>query len=163
MTRLISTVFTISFVICAPTVPSGQAPRESEVKTEVRAAWDTYIEAFSLADTNTIANDIYAVPSFQFGNTGANVRATVADTKTAFDATHARLAPERYGHSETDQAEICVLNTGTALLTAYFTRYRTDGSVLSNGASAYLFARFTEGWRIVAIMDNPARKLIPCD
>jgi len=142
MTRLISIVFAMSFVICSPT---AQAQRESEVKTAVRVAWDTYIEAFSKADTNTVANDIYAAPSFQLENTGANVRATVADIKTAFDATHARLASERYGHSETDQAEIRVLNKGTALLTAYFTRYRTDGTILSNGASAYLFARFAEG------------------
>ncbi len=163
MTRLFSTFVAISLIVSAPSARSAQQALESEVKTDVRAAWDAYIEAFSRADTDAIANDVYAAPSFQLGDTGANVRVTVADTKTAFDTTHARLAPERYDRSETDQAEICVINGGTALLTAYFTRYRTDESVLLSGASAYLFARFEDGWRIVAIMGNPSRKLISCE
>ena len=92
-----------------------------------------------------------------------NVRMTTADTEAAFDETHRTLATERYDRSETDAAEICVLNDGAALLTAHFTRYRTDDSVLTNGASAYLFGKFDDGWRIVAIIANPAAKLIACD
>ena len=56
-----------------------------------------------------------------------------------------------------------MINAGTALLSAYFTRYRTDDTVLMTGASSYLFAKVDGDWRILAIMANPARKLIACD
>ena len=140
-----------------------QESGEAEVKAMVRAAWERYIDAFSAARIEVIADEVYSAPSFQLGDAGASVRVTAGDTQSAFEATHARLAPERYDRSETDQAEICVINPGTALLTAYFTRYRDDGTVLSSGASAYLFASFAEGWRIVAIMGNLSAKLITCD
>jgi hypothetical protein len=143
--------------------PGAQTVPEAEVKAEVRATWDSYIEAFSAGRTDVIAHEIYSAPSFRTGAEGAAVLGTAAETQASFDATHRQLAPERYDHSETDRAEICVINAGTALLSAYFTRYRTDGTVLSTGASSYLFAKVGGEWRILAIMANPARKLIGCD
>ena len=153
---------TLLAAVCLPAVSPAQETPESDVKTEVRAAWDAYIEVFSAGRTDVLANETYATPSFQLGAAGATVRSG-ADTRAAFDATHERLALERYDHSETDRAEICVINPATALLSAHFTRYRTDGSVLARGASSYLFARLDGGWRILAIMANPAGKLIACD
>ena len=143
--------------------PDAQTAPEAEVKAEVRAAWDAYIEAFSAGRTEVIAREVYAAPSFRTGPEGASVLETVEDTQASFDAIHRQLAPERYDRSETDRAEICVINAGTALLSAYFTRYRTDGSVLLSGASSYLFAKVDGDWRILAIMANPDRKLIACD
>ena len=158
----VASIALVVFVV-APAQAPAQEIAEDAVKTAVRAAWDAYIVAFSAARTDVVARDVYAVPSFQLGARGANVRMTTADTEAAFDETHRTLATERYDRSETDAAEICVLNDGAALLTAHFTRYRTDDSVLTNGASAYLFGNFDDGWRIVAIIANPAAKLIACD
>jgi hypothetical protein len=141
----------------------AQDTTEVDVKAAVRAAWDLYIDAFSAGQTDVIARKVYAAPSFQLGNDSANVRGTEADTKASFDATHQALSEASYDRSETDRAEICVINNGTALLSAYFTRYRTDDTVLTTGASSYLFAKFPTGWRIVAIMANPDAKLITCD
>ena len=148
---------------CLPAAAAAQATPETDVQAEVRAAWDAYIEAFSAGRTGVIAEEVYAAPSFQLGPAGAAVRPGAAETRAAFDAIHRQLAPERYARSETDRAEICVINPATALLSAHFTRYRTDGSVLSRGASSYLFARVDGDWRILAIMANPAGKLIACD
>ena len=161
--RASMTTATLLAIACLPAPSPAQVTPESDVKTEVRAAWDAYIEAFSAGRTEVIANDIYAAPSFQLGAAGASVRSSAADTRASFDATHERLALERYDRSETDRAEICVINPATALLSAHFTRYRTDGSVLTQGASSYLFARLDGRWRILAIMANPAGKLIACD
>lgn len=141
----------------------AQEVSEAAVKTEVRRAWDSYITAFSAARTDVVANDSYAAPSYQLGPESANVRMTAGEVKTGFDATHRALAPERYDRTETDVAEICVLNRGAALLTARFTRYRTDDTVIMKGASAYLFGRFDDAWRIVAIIGNPDAKLVACD
>ena len=162
MLKLTATAITVA-VLALSGLAAAQERPEEETKIAVRAAWDAYIDAFSAGETDVIANDVYAAPSYQLGGNGASVRVTPADTQAAFDATHASLAPERYDRSETDRAEICVINDGTALLSAYFTRYRTDDTVISNGASSYLFAKFDDDWRIVAIMANPAAKLITCD
>lgn len=149
-------------VSLAPGLAAQDLP-EAEVKEEVRAAWDAYIEAFSTRRTDVIAAEVYSAPSFRIGAGGATVLGTAAETEASFDAIHRQLAPERYERSETDRTEICVINAGTALLSAYFTRYRTDGTVLMSGASSYLFARVDGAWRILANMANPARKLIACD
>lgn len=146
-----------------PAASPAQVTPESDVKAEVRAAWDAYIEAFSAGRTAVLADDVYAAPSFQLGAAGAVVRSRADDTRAAFDAVHERLAIENYDRSETDRAAICVVNPATALLSAHFTRYRTDGSVLGRGASSYLFARLDGRWRILAMMANPAGKLIACD
>ena len=149
--------------VCLPAASPAQVAAEADVKTEVRAAWDAYIEAFSAGRTGVIADEVYAAPSFQLGAAGGSVRSGAADTRAAFDAIHEQLALESYDRSETDRAEICVINPATALLSAHFTRYRDDGSVLTRGASSYLFARLDGRWRILAIMANPAGKLIACD
>ena len=146
----------------APALGAQDVP-EAEVKREVRAAWDAYIEAFSARRTDVIAGEVYSAPSFRIGPQGAAVLGTAAETQASFDAIHRQLAPENYDRSETDRTAICVINAGTALLSAYFTRYRTDGTVLLRGASSYLFARVDGDWRILANMANPARKLIACD
>ena len=149
--------------LCLAPAPAAQDVPEAQVKSEVRAAWDAYIEAFSARRTDVIADDVYSAPSFRIGPQGAAVLGTAAETRASFDAIHRQLAPENYDRSETDRTEICVINAGTALLSAYFTRYRTDGTVLLRGASSYLFARVDGDWRILANMANPARKLIACD
>ena len=157
-----ATLTAVLVAVLAPAVAAQPLP-EAEIKIEVRAAWDAYIEAFSAGRTDVIASEVYAAPSFRTGPDGAAVVGTVEETKASFDAIHRQLAPERYDRSETDRAEICVINAGTALLSAYFTRYRTDDTVLMTGASSYLFAKVDGDWRILAIMANPARKLIACD
>ncbi len=149
-------------VFCGSVV-IGQEIAEDTIKEEILTAWNAYIAAFSAGQTDVVANRVYSAPSFQVGEQGATVRMTATDTKVAFDEIHRYLAVERYSHSETDTATICVLNSGSALLTAHFTRYRSDNSVLTKGASAYVFAKFDDDWRIMSIIANPKAKLIDCD
>ena len=150
-------------VTCAIAQSSAQEVPDLEVKTAVRAAWDAYIDAFSGGRTDVVANEVYSAPSFQLGSDGTNFRMTSTEIQADFDTTQRALGLQQYDRSETDHAEICVMNDGAALLTARYTRYRTDGSVLTQGASAYLFGKFGDGWRIVAIIANPAAKMVACD
>tara|TARA_B100000029_G_scaffold448151_1_gene470443 strand:+ start:574 stop:1068 length:495 start_codon:yes stop_codon:yes gene_type:complete len=152
-----------STIIFCGSVVLGQEFDEDTIKEEVLTAWNAYIAAFSAGQTDVVANRIYSTPSFQVGAQGVTTRLTARDTKVAFDEIHQYLATERYSHSETDTATICVLNSSSALLTAHFTRYRDDNSVLANGASAYFFGKFDDDWRIMAIIGNPTAKLIDCD
>ncbi len=152
-----------SAIIFCSSVVLGQELDEDTVKAEVLTAWNAYIAAFSAGQTDVVANRIYSTPSFQVGPQGATTRLTARNTKVAFDEIRQSLAAERYSHSETDTATICVLNANSALLTAHFTRYRNDDSVLTKGASAYLFGKFDDDWKIMSIIGNPKAKLVDCD
>ena len=152
----------IGFVLTPESV-EGQQSGAEDVKTAIRTAWNAYIDAFSAGRTDLAVSAVYADPSYQLGSTGATLRMTVGDVEAAFEAIHTSLDEERYDRSETDAATICVINGGTALLSAHYTRYRTDDTVLTTGASSYLFAKFSDDWRIVAIIANPSGKLIVCD
>ena len=152
-----------STIIFCGSVVLGQELDEDTIKAEVLTAWNAYIAAFSAGQTDVVANRIYSTPSFQVGAQGTTTRLTARDTKIAFDEIHQSLAAERYSHSETDTATICVLNPNSALLTAHFTRYRNDDSVLTKGASAYLFGKFDDNWKIMSIIGNPKAKLVDCD
>ena len=164
MIRIVGVILcAFSIIVVRGAALAGQEIPENTTKAEILAAWNAYIAAFSAGQTDVVANRSYATPSFQVGEQGANVRMTENDTKLAFDEIHQYLAAERYSHSETDTAAICVLNSGSALLTAHFTRYRNDNSVLTKGASAYLFGKFDGDWRIISIIANPKAKLIDCD
>ena len=142
---------------------AAQPPNTQGVKMSVRMAWDAYIAAFSAGRTDLVANEVYVAPSYQLGANGGTVRMSTSDVKAAFDDIHASLNQARYARSETDIATICVINAGTALLSARYTRYRDDDTVLARGTSSYLFAKFQGEWRIVAIMGNPSGNLITCD
>ena len=141
----------------------AQESSDRDVKTAVRAAWDTYITAFSDGRTDIVAEQVYAAPSYVLGTTGGTVRMTTHETQKGFDQIHQTLQRERYDRTETDHVEICVLNEGTALLTARYTRYRTNDEVLTSGASGYLFGILDGQWKILAIMGNPDDKLVVCD
>ena len=128
-------------LVWKPTWAENQDSAGEVVKREVLKAWDSYIAAFSAGRTDIVATRAYAAPSYQMGNSGVNLRMKPDDIKTSFDEIHSQLEREQYDRSETDAVVVCVLNESTALLSAHFTRYRTDDSVLMTGASSYLFGK----------------------
>ena len=150
-------------LVSQPTWAENHDSTGEVVKREVLKAWDSYLAAFSAGRTDIVANRVYAAPSYQMGNSGVNLRMTTDDVKASFDEIHSQLEIEQYDRSETDAVVVCVLNGSTALLSAHFTRYRTDDSPLMTGASSYLFGKLDGNWQIFAIIGNPSRKLITCE
>ena len=114
----------LAFVACTAAIEqtAAQPPNTQDVKTAVRMAWDAYIEAFSAGRTDVVASESYVAPSYQLGANGGTVRMTTSDIKAAFDDIQASLNQARYARSETDIATICVINAGTALLVARYSR-----------------------------------------
>jgi ketosteroid isomerase-like protein len=141
---------------------SAQPAGQDGLKAEVSAAWEDYLKLFAAGRADAIGDRIYLAPSFNLTATGPNVSMTPADTKARFETSIAALVPQNYARTTTQHANICVLNDATAILSAQFTRYRKDGSVLSEPAGTYVFSRTKDGWRIVAQIGHAPERVMRC-
>ncbi len=144
------------------TVGFAQSSAQNTMQAEVRAAWDEYVRAFSAQRADVIADRVYLTPSFNLAPTGVVVSMTTADVKARFETSIGALAAQNYQRSETKFANICVLNDTAAILSAQFIRYRKDGTVLSEPAATYVFAKTERGWRIVAQMGHTPDRVLKC-
>jgi hypothetical protein len=140
----------------------AQAPSADGLKAEVSAAWEDYLKVFAAGRSDVISERVYLAPSYALGATGPSVSTTAAEIKARFDASIGALVPQSYARTTTKSANICVLNDATAILSAQFTRYRKDGSVLSEPAGTYVFSKTKQGWRIVAQIPHAPDRLIHC-
>ena len=141
---------------------TAQSSANTAAQAEIRAAWDEYARAFSAGRTDIIADHVYLNPSFNLAATGVVLSMTPSELRTRFDASLRALADENYQRSETKFANICVLNDSAAVLSAQFIRYRKDGSVLSEPAGTYVFAKTGREWRIVAQMGHSPDRILKC-
>jgi ketosteroid isomerase-like protein len=144
------------------TVGFAQSSAQDTIQAEIRAAWEEYARAFSAQRADVIADRFYLSPSFNLAPTGVVVLMTTADVKARFETWMAALAAQNYQRSETKFANICVLNDTAAILSAQFIRYRKDGTVLSEPAGTYVFAKTEAGWRIVAQMGHTPDRVLKC-
>jgi uncharacterized NTF2-like protein DUF6841 len=82
--------------------------------------------------------------------------------KSRFESSIGALVEKNYERSDTRTANVCILNDGAALLSGTFVRYLKDGSVMSEIAGTYLFAKTAPGWRIVAQVSHSADRVVKC-
>ncbi len=145
------------------TIPaSAQALNQEALKAEISVAWEEYVRAFSEQRTAFIADQVYTTPSFFLRANGMQVSMAASETRAMFESSLASLAAQGYQRSETRSANICVLNEVAAVFSGQFTRYRTDGSILSELAATYLFAKTPQGWRIVAQIGHSPERILQC-
>jgi hypothetical protein len=138
--------------------PSGQ----DALKAEVSAAWEEYLKLFADGRADVIGDRVYSAPSFNLTANGPNVSMTPADTRARFETSIAALVKQNYARTTTKHANICVLNDATAILSVQWTRYRKDGSILSEPAGTYVFSKTKDGWRIIAQTGHAAERVMKC-
>jgi hypothetical protein len=141
---------------------SQQTSSRAAVKADIRAAWDQYIRDFSARRADLIAERSYTAPSASLPGNGVTFLMTPGDVKARFESTISGLVAKNYDRSDTRTANICLLNDGAAILSGTFVRYLKDGSVMSEIAGTYLFARTAPGWRIVAQIGHSADRVMTC-
>ena len=132
------------------------------MKAEVRAAWDEYMRSFSSRRADLIAERSYTAPSASLTGGGVVFSMTPGDVKSRFESSIGALVAQSYERSDTRTANVCILNDGAAILSGTFVRYLKDGSVMSEIAGTYLFARTAPGWRIVAQIGHSADRVMKC-
>ena len=143
---------------------SAQSPSPAQLRTEVSAALEEYVGAFSGRRADFIADSVYTAPAFFLGVGGGPPREmTTAEVEARFERLLATLVADGYERSEIRTSNVCVLSDAAALVSVRFVRYRRDGSVMLESAATYLFARMPEGWRIAASVGHPSDRMIDCN
>jgi hypothetical protein len=156
------TAVALAFTLSGSSALSQQTSSRDAMKADVRAAWDQYIRDFSSRRADLIAERSYTAPSASLAGSGVVFSMTPADIKSRFASSIGALVAKNYERSDTRTANVCILNDGAAILSGTFVRYLKDGSVMSEIAGTYLFAKTAPGWRIVAQIGHTADRVVKC-
>jgi hypothetical protein len=112
----------------------------------------------------TVADNIYSTPSYEINNQGIRLWATNGDIVSAFEAMGESFEPSGFDRIEPKNVSICVMNQKSAILSVVADYVRSDGSTLiEDWAGSYLFAKFSENWRIVTFMGHQPKNFFQCE
>jgi hypothetical protein len=135
---------------------------QERASAEVRKALEDYVWHFSAKRADLIADQSVLAPSTTIGAAAITTSHTPADVKRRYETNLNGLVAQNYARSTVDSATVCLLNDSAAIVSGQFTRYRTDGSVLSHIASTYVFAKSDGRWRIVTQAGHSMDRKIAC-
>jgi hypothetical protein len=140
----------------------AQTAGPDAVKAEVRKALEDYVAAFSARRADLIAERSIQAPMVNLGGTGATASMTAEDVRRRYEGNLKALDAQKYQRSTVDSATVCLLNDASAIVSGEFTRYRTDGSVLSKIAATYVFAKTNGQWKITTLIGHGTDRAIAC-
>ena len=140
---------------------SAQSANLEQTRAELTAELAKYVTAFSQGRVDFIADSVYASPAYFHRGGEVDVRMTRDDVVSRFEDMWAPLPAQGYDRSEMRGSDVCIVNRSAALVTLEFARLRRDGSVITEGAAIYFYARTEQGWRIVSSIGSGSR--IECE
>jgi hypothetical protein len=150
--------------VIAQDVKPLDAAASAKIKSEVLDAVASYLNIWNAHDAKSIAENVYAVPSFVVPPNGVVVPSLhTEDIAKMYGNVMKQEKARGWDRSTTDVASVCVLNANTALAGGKSTRYRTDGSVLSVLAETLIYVRTKAGWRIAGLIVQQPNKVVTCN
>ncbi len=141
---------------------SLSADEVAKIKNEVTAAVHHYYRLFTERNMKALPEEVFHVPLVYLSPEGAQVDATASEVTARTEANLKRLLDSGWDRSEFPSPNVCVLHAGAAIASGKFTRYKKDGSVLSENAVTYLFGKTGKGWRIVSYGGHGLDRVVPC-
>lgn len=161
-THLLAPTLAAAMLATAAMTGLAQSTGREAVKADVRKALEDYVAAFSAGRPDVIAERSAFAPMLNLGATGVSTSMTAEDVRTRYDGNLTSLAAQKYQRSTVDSATVCLLNDAAAIVSGQFTRYRTDGSVLSKIAATYVFAKSDGQWKITTLISHGTDRAITC-
>jgi ketosteroid isomerase-like protein len=140
----------------------AQAVEPESEKAAVDHAYRSYGDAFSRGDLSTVVQ-YCNVPFVVISPQEVRVLSTTADVETFYGAARQDLKERGYSHSKLLEVHVRLLGTTVALVSALFTRYKTDGSELATLGATYLLHKTDGVWKISVITVHPAKDVIRAD
>jgi hypothetical protein len=134
----------------------------ANVRKEVTAAVHHYYRLFTERKMDALPQEIFHVPFIYLAPEGPQVDATAEVMTARFEGNLKRLLESGWDRSEFPTPKVCVLHQGAAIASGKFYRYKKDGSLLSENAVTYVFAKTDKGWRIVSFGGHGLDAVLPC-
>jgi hypothetical protein len=167
--RFHSFVAVVLFASVASAALVAQQPQRmtaaeiASITAEVKKASDKYFKDFSDHKMETL-DESYNVPLITLGGNGVTIRSTRDDViKRAVDSYNQYL-PEKTGYlrSEMPNPNICVVNSGTAIVSGNWYRIKKDGSQMSESGIVYFWTKTPAGWRMLGWAGASTTLAITC-
>ena len=135
-----------------------------QIKKDVTAAVEKYYRLFSEQNMKALPAEVFNTPWIQMTGNGPQPNLTAEQSLAGFEASLKQLVGNGWGKSIYTTTNVCVLNRAAAITSGYNTRYKQDGSVMSVGGVAYVFAKAKDGWRIVSYTGTASKDtVVKCD
>ena len=138
------------------------ANQERVVRVEVQAAFDQYYAWFSAGRADLVAKRAFLAPALFLRPAELEVSSSTGALQSRYEAQLKPLIADGYVKSEMPSPTICVLNERTAMISGRYLRYRRDGAVMGELGGTYIFAKASDGWRIVSVITHAPSKVVQC-
>jgi hypothetical protein len=140
------------------------AAEQAAIKKDVLAAMQAYYAFYGARDAEALSTQVFNLPWTMVGGSGVRVEKTPDEVKTRFQAGLKGMDETGYARSVLDNPAVCVLSANAAFVSGTYHREKQDGTLIgSQSASTYLFAKTTDGWRVVAGVTHSPEKLATCN
>ena len=152
-------VLTVS-LLCASSAGAQQLSldRESALRAEVKGAFDQYTEWFAAGRADLVAQRSYRAPVLFLRPSGLEVDSTAEAVRARFEGMIKTLNADGYAKSEMSNPLVSVFSEHAGSVSSRIARYRRDGTVIAEIGATFVFAKTSEGWRIVSMISHdPAR------
>ena len=158
-------VWAFLLVLASSSPASGQeltASEEAVIKAEVQRHVERYYDFYYERNPEALSTEIFSLPWMSIGGTGASVRTTEEENLAYFESAIAGLLERDWNRSIYTTKNVCVLSTGSAIVSGTNTRTRTDGSIMSVGGVAYVLGKIDGSWRIISFSGHAPNKVVRC-
>lgn len=158
---------TVAIFMCVAGPVRAQAPpplpaaEVAKIKADVTAAAHEYLRLFSAQDAKGVSTKAYAQPALSLSTTGVSL-IDPATQMAGLEQTFKRIVSEGWIKSVFVNPSVCVLNANAALMTSRFQRFDKSDQVIFEGAETALYAKTSEGWKMVGLFGHGLDKTITC-
>ncbi len=138
----------------------GQASSKEFSRKEIEATWGDYNQAFISKDYAKL-RELLQVPFVRWNDRETTSLQNMDDLIASYKRNREALDPRGYQTSRAAfaDAKISVLSPSRILLNISYRRYKTDGSVLEEGAGFYLMSKASGRWKIQGILTQDAAEI----
>ena len=149
-----------AFVLVASSTVRGQGQWNAASRQEIEKAFDSYGQAFITKDYDKLRG-LLQVPFIQWNDGETVLFKNLEEVINRFRSIREALDGRGYQTTQAalKSARLSVLSPTRALLNVRYRRYKTDGSLLEEGAGIYLMSKGSGTWKIQGTMSqDPAQE-----
>jgi hypothetical protein len=157
-------VAALLLIMAHPGPAAGQemtAAQEALFETQAQRHVERYYNFYYERDPQSLSTEIFSSPWMTIGANGIHI-ITQEENLAYFEAAIEGLIARDWNRSTFTTKNVCVLTSGSAIVSGTNTRSRTDGSIMSVGGVTYILGKTDEGWRITSYSGHSPNKIVRC-